>query len=121
MGATARKSVKAKDEDRVIRVGDIVGMPEIANRTGTSARAVWNHTRRYAFPAPVTRTSNTPLWDWNDVKEFYDAWEPSKGGYHTHKAQREAVAAKNNGRRPRRAVRVVKEGDPVNERSRVKA
>lgn len=89
--ATGRKQVKAKDPDRLIKVSNIVGMPEIAARTGTTPRAVWNHTRRYAFPEPITRTSNTPLWDWDEVKAFYDGWEPSKGGYHTHTAQREAA------------------------------
>lgn len=88
---TARKQVKTKDPERLIKVSDIVGMPEIAARTNSTPRAVWNHTRRYAFPEPITRTSNTPLWDWEEVKAFYAGWEPSKGGYHTHQAQRAAT------------------------------
>lgn len=113
---TGRKQVKAKDPDRLIKVGNIVGMPEIAARTNSTPRAVWNHTRRYAFPEPVTRTSNTPLWDWDEVKAFYDNWEPSKGGYHTHAAQRAAVK-KTAARKPRRQFM---EGDDDGTRSKRK-
>ena len=106
-----RKSVKAKDPDRLIKVSNIVGMPEIAERMQTTPRAVWNHTRRYAFPDPVTRTSNTPLWDWDEVKAFYDEWEPSKGGYHTHAAQRAAREREEKKAARRRPRRQFLEGD----------
>lgn len=89
-----------------IALDDIVGLAEIAERCNTSPRAVWNWTRRYSFPEPFTRISNTPLWDWNTVKEWHDNWEPSKGGWHTHKARREEAA------KPRRPRRQFLEGDP---------
>lgn len=100
-----------------IAINDIVGLSEIAERTSSSARAVWNHTRRYNFPKPIVRVSNTPLWDWNEVKGFYEGWEPSKGGWHTHKAQRETTAGTSR-RRPRRQFM---EGDDDNTRPKARA
>lgn len=91
-----------------IAINDIVGLSEIATRSKTTPRAVWNHTRRHNFPKPILKISNTPLWDWNEVKAFYDTWEPSKGGWHTHKARREEAT---DGRR-RSGRRQWKEGDP---------
>lgn len=88
-------------EQTHIAINDIVGLAEIAERCETTARAVWNWTRRYTFPKALVRVSNTPIWDWNEVKEWHDNWVPSKGGWHTHKAQREA-AAKTTKRKPRR-------------------
>lgn len=92
-------------EQTHIAINDIVGLSEIADRCDTTARAVWNWTRRYTFPKPFVRISNTPLWDWNEVKAWHEGWEPSKGGWHTHKAQRESA------KKPRRPRRQFMEGE----------
>lgn len=71
-----------------IRVDRIVGMAEIAERLGASTQAVWNWSQREDFPAPAGRVSNRPFWDWDKVEKWNKGWKRSKGGFHTHKAQK---------------------------------
>lgn len=104
-------------EQTHIAINDIVGLAEIAERTGSTARAVWNWTRRYNFPKPLLRVSNTPVWDWKDVEEWHNGWTPSKGGWHTHKAHREETSGTAR-RRPRRQFM---EGDDDSTRPKAKA
>lgn len=92
-------------EQTHIAINDIVGLAEIAERLEATSRQVWNWTRRYTFPKPLVRVSNTPIWDWNDVQEWHKSWVPSKGGWHTHKAQREAAT------KPKRSRKQFMEGD----------
>lgn len=87
-----RKTATAPD--RMVKVSDIVGMDEIARRTGTSSHAVWNWTKRYDFPEEITRVSGKPAYDWAEVSVWEKNWVRSKGGYHTHKAKDAAPAKK---------------------------
>lgn len=76
---------------RSIAVEDIVGLSEIATRTGSTTQTVWNWTRKEDFPKPVTRVSTRPVWDWSEVDEWNRSWVRSKGGHPTHREQRESV------------------------------
>lgn len=88
---------KASEQPRTIAVDNIVGLAEIAERTGATAHAVWNWTKRYEdnhpFPKPITTVSGRPVYDWDEVKTWNETWERSKGGYHTHKTRKETTTA----------------------------
>jgi predicted DNA-binding transcriptional regulator AlpA len=90
---------KKVDAARVVDVGNIVGLAEIAERTGSTPHAVWNWTKRYEFPKPIATVSGRPVYDWSEVDEWNSNWERSKGGYHTHKTRTETTAKKAAPRR----------------------
>lgn len=97
-----RKSEHPSTTPRMVAVDNIVGLAEIAERTGSTPHAVWNWTKRYdgdhPFPKPIATASGRPVYDWAEVEEWNNNWTRSKGGWHTHKTQR-TTAKKTTPRR----------------------
>ena len=75
---------------RTVKVDNIVGLTEIAERTGSSKQTVWSWTSREGFPEPIARVSGRPVWNWPEVSKWNSSWVRSKGGYPTHKANQDA-------------------------------
>lgn len=90
-----KSSEQPSAEPRMVAVDNIVGLAEIAERTGSTPHAVWNWTKRYdgdhPFPKPIAIASGRPVYDWAEVEEWNNNWVRSKGGWHTHKSQREGT------------------------------
>jgi predicted DNA-binding transcriptional regulator AlpA len=90
-----RKSEHPSTTPRMVAVDNIVGLAEIAERTGSTPHAVWNWTKRYdgdhPFPKPIAVASGRPVYDWVEVEEWNNNWVRSKGGWHTHKTQRDGT------------------------------
>jgi hypothetical protein len=57
--------------DRVVKVSDLVGVAEIAQRLGVTVHAVhkWR-TRDLGFPEPVARLQQAMVWAWPDVAQW---------------------------------------------------
>lgn len=61
--------------ERLVRVGDLVGAAEIAERLGL-AHVQTVHTwrrRNIGFPEPLTVVSRVAIWSWPDVREWGEA------------------------------------------------
>lgn len=106
MGSSKKTPSEQSASSRLVQAGNIVGMIEIAERTGSTSHAVWNWTKRYDFPEPIARVSNKPVFDWEEVNTWNQNWERSKGGFHTHKAQREPAKKTTAAKRPAKKAAV---------------
>ena len=59
---------------KVVRVDDLVGPAEIADRLDVQADTVWQwHGRHASFPEPVVRLKGATLWVWPDVEKWAKA------------------------------------------------
>ena len=60
---------------RKVRVDDLVGAAEIADRLGLAQpQTVHSWRRRYAdFPEPIARLQTALIWAWPDVREWAEA------------------------------------------------
>jgi hypothetical protein len=58
--------------DRIIKVADLVGTVEIAQRLGVRDHNVVNNWRRrhHDFPEPVTTLRHGRIWAWPDVERW---------------------------------------------------
>lgn len=65
----------------VVRVADLVGTHEIAQRAGVSAQAVCNWaTRHETFPAPLVSLECGRVWYWPQVAAWLSATGRTRGG-----------------------------------------
>ena len=56
---------------KVVRVDDLVGPAEIAERLNVAPATVWQwHGRHVAFPDPVVRLKGSTLWLWPEIEKW---------------------------------------------------
>lgn len=57
--------------ERVVKVSDLVGVAEIAQRIGVEVGTVQSWRRRHDdFPEPIARLSAGLVWAWPDVDDW---------------------------------------------------
>lgn len=79
---TEAARARVPDPDRLVRVGDLVGLPEIARRAGVTRSAVSNWRNRHDdFPLPVFSISEgarvSPVFVWPEVAAWLDDHPPA--------------------------------------------
>jgi hypothetical protein len=70
-------TIQTDDPDRVVRVGDLVGAAEVANRLGlkhTQSVSVLKQ-RHESFPQAVMQLAKAYVWNWPDI----EAWARETG------------------------------------------
>jgi hypothetical protein len=58
---------------------DLVGVAEVATRSGHPVNTVQSWRRRHAdFPRPVTTLATGPVWAWDDVEHWIASRSPAR-------------------------------------------
>jgi predicted DNA-binding transcriptional regulator AlpA len=54
-------------------VKDPVTIREAAERIGITPQALHKHAQRDDFPEPFTQIGNARVWEWPDIRDWYNA------------------------------------------------
>lgn len=82
---------QARSGKRTVKVGDLAGLSEIADRAGVTRQRISELSREPGFPAPLTRLKMGPVWNEPEVLRWLDTRRRQHAG--TSRTRRRPTAA----------------------------